>query len=260
MTSAPADRAAVVKIGGSTLGDHDTSLSDLADLHRGGDRIVVVHGGGAAVSDWMTRMGREPQWVDGLRVTTPDSLEVVAAVLRGLINAELVRALNAHGAPAVGLAGVDAGILRSPVSDRLGLVGETPSCDPDPLHRILDAGLLPVVAPVGLSDDGATLLNINADAVAGAIADALPADRLIFLTDVPGVLDQRGCPVPQLTTDHETQLDAAGALTGGMLPKLRAGRQAQTAGVQVRIVDGRRPSAVRRALADTPCSDGTVLA
>ena len=258
-----ASAPAVVKVGGSTLGDHDTSLADIAALHADGCPLVVVHGGGANVSRWMQQMGVEPEWIDGLRVTTPESLHVVAAVLRGLINAQLVRSLVGLGAPAVGLAGADNGMIRSPVSDRLGLVGEHPVCNPDTLQRILADGLLPVVAPLGIAADDSTLLNINADGAAGAVAAALRADSLLFLTDVDGVLDQHGCLIHQLDADREAALAAAGAISGGMLPKLRAGREAQSAGATIRIVDGRRPGAVRRALSTATdhqsCPDGTLL-
>lgn len=239
----------VVKVGGSTLGEHDTSLRDCAALHADGYPVVLVHGGGAAVTDWQQRLGATTEWIDGLRTTTAESLEVVVAVLAGLINKRLVEQLVGLGAPAVGLSGVDNGMLRSPRSQRLGLVGETPCCNPSLLQSLLQDRRLPVVAPVGLStDDPPQTLNINADAAAGAIAQALRADSLLYLTDVEAVLDQRGAPVPQLDAAAEQRFRAAGAIQGGMLPKLAAGRAARQGGVQVRIVDGRQPGIVRRAL------------
>lgn len=239
----------VVKVGGSTLGEHDTSLRDCAALHADGYPVVVVHGGGAAVTDWQQRLGATVQWVDGLRTTTAESLEVVVAVLAGLINKRLVEQLIAFNVPAVGVSGVDGATLRSPKSERLGLVGETPCCNPGLLQSLLQDRRLPVVAPVGLStDDPPQTLNINADAAAGAIAQALRADSLLYLTDVEAVLDQHGGPVPQLDAAAEQRLRAAGAIQGGMLPKLAAGRAARQAGAQVRIVDGREPGVVRRAL------------
>ncbi len=238
----------VVKIGGSTLGEHDTSLSDCAELQRSGDQVVIVHGGGAAVTDWQRRLGAESAWVDGLRSTTPESLEVVVAVLAGLINKELTRSLQQQGAAALGLSGVDSGTLRSPVSSRIGLVGEEPRCEPAALRSLLDAGLLPVLSPVGLSDDGSTMLNINADAAAGAVAQALGAKALLFLTDVPQVLDDEGRGIACLTAAAQDQLTDAGVIAGGMLPKLRAGRLAAACGASVRIVDGREPRIVRQAL------------
>lgn len=253
----PNGGAVVIKIGGSTLGEHDTSLSDCVDLYREGRQVVVVHGGGAAVTDWQRRLGAEAAWVDGLRSTTPESLEVVVAVLAGLINKELTRRLQELGAPAIGLSGVDGGTLRSPISTRIGLVGETPCCNPHTLRRILDAGLLPVLAPVGLAEDLSTTLNINADAAAGAVATALGASSLIFLTDVAQVLDRDGAGIDCLNDARQQELIKCGVIAGGMLPKLRAGRAAVGQGAQVRIVDGRQPQIVRAAV--DGAAVGTVL-
>lgn len=250
----------VVKIGGSTLGEHDTSLADCAALHAQGRRVVVVHGGGAAVTDWQHRLGVAAEWVDGLRTTTEQSLEVVVAVLAGLINTELVRRLVGLGAPAVGISGVDGGTLRSPKSERLGLVGEAPCCRPDTIEALLRGGRLPVVAPVGLSNDSPLqTLNINADSAAGAIAEALRAERLLYLTDVEAVLDEHGAAQSCLDTAAEARLSEQGAISGGMLPKLAAGRRAQRAGALVRIIDGRAPGVVRAALAASGAGPGTVL-
>ncbi len=249
MPSSPrSQRPIVIKIGGSTLGEHDTSLSDCVRLCREGRQVVIIHGGGAAVTDWQRRLGAETEWVDGLRVTTPQSLEVVVAVLSGLINKQLARQLLELGAPAVGLSGVDGATLRSPISGRLGLVGETPRCDPTTLTRVLNAGMLPVLSPVGVAEDGSTILNINADGAAGAVAAALGADELLFLTDVSAVLDNEDEPIHRLTAQQQDQLTESGAISGGMLPKLRAGREALAAGASVRIIDGREPGAVRVAL------------
>ena len=250
----------VVKVGGSTLGEHDTSLRDCAALHAQGRPVVVVHGGGAAVTDWQQRLGATAEWVDGLRTTTAESLQVVVAVLAGLINKRLVEQLIGLGAPAVGISGVDANALRSPTSERLGLVGETPCCDPSLIQTLLRDRRLPVLAPVGLStDDPPVTLNINADAAAGAIAEALRADLLLYLTDVEAVLDEHGAPLAQLDAETEDRLRNCGTIQGGMLPKLTAGRRAQRAGARVRIIDGRQDGAVRRALHDAEASPGTVL-
>ena len=242
------DGPVVIKIGGSTLGEHDTSLSDCVDLHHEGRQVVVVHGGGAAVTDWQRRLGAESAWVDGLRSTTPESLEVVVAVLAGLINKELTRQVQALGAAAVGLSGVDGGTLCSPISERIGLVGEAPRCDPRTLRCVLEAGQLPLLAPVGLANDRSTTLNINADAAAGAVAGALGASSLVFLTDVSQVLDGGGSGIASLDAARQRELTDSGVIEGGMLPKLRAGRRAFGCGVQVRIVDGRQPRVVRRAV------------
>ena len=246
MNATASDGPIVIKIGGSTLGEHDTSLSDCVELHRDGRQVVIVHGGGAAVSDWQERLGAEAAWVDGLRSTTPESLEVVVAVLAGLINKHLARELQRLGAPAIGISGVDGGTLRSPISTRIGLVGETPRCDPQTLRKLLAAGLLPVLAPVGLAEDCSTALNINADSAAGAVAAALSASMLVFLTDVPQVLDGDGVGIDCLDARRQEKLTESGAIAGGMLPKLRSGREAVEAGARVRIVDGTQADIVRR--------------
>ncbi len=246
--SLPCAGPIVVKIGGSTLGDHDTSLADCADLHRAGRQVVIVHGGGAAVSDWQQRLGAEAAWVDGLRSTTPESLEVVVAVLAGLINKDLTRRLLEMDAPAVGMSGVDGRTLSSPISSRIGLVGESPQCDPRTLRGMLESSWLPVLSPVGLADDRSTMLNINADAAAGAVAAALGASMLLFLTDVPQVLDGDGVGIDCLDDRQHAALVEAGVIAGGMLPKLRAGREAVARGAKVRIVDGRQPHIVRDAV------------
>ncbi len=248
MSASPTDGPIVIKIGGSTLGEHDTSLSDCADLHRAGYPLVLVHGGGAAVSDWQRRLGAESAWVDGLRTTTPEALEVVVAVLCGLINKNLARQLQQLGAPAVGLSGVDGGTLCSPASRRLGLVGETPRCAPRLLRTLLEQRLLPVLAPVGLADDASTMLNINADSAAGAVAAALGASMLIFLTDVSQVRDGGGQGIDCLDARRQAALTESGAIAGGMLPKLRSGRQALESGARVRIVDGTQPRVVRQVI------------
>ncbi|MCY3567050.1 MAG: acetylglutamate kinase [Chloroflexi bacterium] len=246
MNAAVTDGPIVIKIGGSTLGEHDTSLADCVELHRAGHQVVIVHGGGAAVSDWQKRLGAEAAWVDGLRATTPESLEVVVAVLTGLINKELARQLQQLGAPAVGVSGVDGGTLCSPISTRIGLVGETPRCNPGTLRKLLAAGLLPILAPVGLADDLSIMLNINADTAAGAVAAALGASMLIYLTDVLQVRDGDGAGIDCLDAERQERLTREGVIAGGMLPKLRSGRAAVEAGCRVRIVDGTQSHVVRQ--------------
>ena len=244
MISAPS-RPIVVKIGGSTLGAGDTSLEDCAQLQRQGFAVVLVHGGGATVSAWLERLHEPTEFVDGLRKTTAGSRSAVVAVLAGLVNKELVQRLTRLGARVVGLSGVDAGLIRSPLSSRgLGYVGEAPTCDPSILFTLLQAGWLPVIAPIGLTPDGSELININADAAAGAIATAIQAERLVFLTDVPGILDEDGRVIAALDGAGIEALRASGTLVGGMLPKVEAGRAAAAAGAPARIVDGRKGGAV----------------
>lgn len=243
----------LVKIGGSTLGAADTSIADVARLGREGYRIVVVHGGGAAVTEWMARLGIRAEFAGGLRVTDDASLEVATAVLAGLVNKALVRELLAHDANAVGLSGADGALLRGHVDDpALGHVASTVDVDPALLMRLLDAGHTPVIAPLAFDADGGEhLLNVNADTAAGAIATAIGAEALVFLTDVDGILDANGRLLRRVMADQaETMIDG-GIIKGGMIPKVRACVAGARAGVSACIVNGTSAGA----LAD--CLDGS---
>jgi len=241
----------VVKLGGSTLGAHDTALDDIVALHRQGRRVVVVHGGGAEITRWLELQQIPSRFVDGLRVTDAASLRVVVAVLAGLVNKELVAQLSFMGVRALGLSGVDGGLLQAELErEELGYVGAVCSVDPSPLAAALDHGLLPLVAPIALKRGTAQLLNVNGDTAAGAIAAALPGSTLVFLTDVPGVLDASGALVHRLTPEVRAMLLSTGALKGGMLPKIEAGARAAASGGRTVIVDGRQGHALLAALAD----------
>jgi acetylglutamate kinase len=232
-------RPTVIKLGGSTLGAHDTSLHDIADACREGRPIVVVHGGGAAISAWLERAGLGARFVRGLRVTDEASLEIVVAVLAGVVNKQLVAQLNALGAPAVGLSGADGMMLQARrYDDELGFVGKVDQVDPRLIEELLGSGHLPVVAPIAIEPGAAQLLNTNADTAAGEIAAALQAERLIFLTDVAGVLEPDKRLISQLTATEARALIDAGTATGGMIPKLEAAIRAASAGCATRIVDG----------------------
>jgi acetylglutamate kinase len=240
-----------VKIGGSTLGSHDTSLRDIADARRKGVPVVVVHGGGASVNTWLSRAGIEPKFVRGLRVTDAATLEVVVAVLAGLVNKQLVTALSALGAPAIGLSGADNMILQAHrYDDELEYVGRITRVNPHPLAEMLRLGYLPVVAPIAVETAGADaqLLNVNADTAAGEISAALSAQRLIFLTDVEGVLDERRTLVPHLSAAEAQVLIASGVAGGGMIPKLEAAVMASLSGCATRIVDGTAAGALAAVL------------
>ena len=217
----------VVKIGGSTLGSHDTTLKDLVALQRRGLRPVVVHGGGALISEWMSRHNVPTRFERGLRVTDRESLEVVVAVLAGLVNKELVASLAALGGNAVGLSGADGGLLRARVRDpALGFVGDIVEVDTGPILRLVDDGVVPVVAPVAAEWEGGQptgqLLNSNADTAAGALAAALGARWLLFLTDVPGVRADGGQAMARISGDEAVQLIESGVVEGGMIPKVEA--------------------------------------
>ena len=256
----PAHGITVIKLGGSTLGAHDTSLRDIAAARRGGQRIVVVHGGGATVSAWLARAGMEARFVRGLRATDAASLDVVVAVLAGLVNKQLVAQLSTLGAPAFGLSGADSLILQARVyDDDLGFVGKISRVNPFPIEELLRLGYLPVIAPIAIDTDGgaAQLLNTNADTAAGEIAAALRATRLVFLTDVAGVLDDDKRLLPQLSARDASALIERGTAAGGMIPKLEAAIRAASAGCATRIVDGTSPGALAHVLAGA--AEGTTI-
>jgi acetylglutamate kinase len=242
----------VIKLGGSTLGEHDTSLRDIAEARRAGRRIVVVHGGGATVSAWLERSGVEARFVRGLRVTDEATLDVVVAVLAGLVNKQLVGELSALGAPAVGLSGADSLILQARAHDpELGFVGAIQRVNQFPIEELLGLGYVPVIAPIAIdvASQQAQLLNVNADTAAGEIAAALRAERLVFLTDVEGVLDAERHVRGHLTPEEAGSLIAAGVVSGGMIPKLEAAVRAAGAGCASRIVNGRQPGVLAKVFA-----------
>jgi acetylglutamate kinase len=243
----------VVKIGGSTLGSHDTTLEDLVALQREGWRSAVVHGGGATISEWLDSRATPTRFVRGLRVTDAESLQVVVAVLAGLVNTELVAAISALGGQAIGLSGADGGLLRVRQLDReLGYVGQIERVDSDMLVRLFDAGYLPVVAPLGLLWENQRLqsqiLNINADTVAGEMAFALAAQWLVFLTDVAGVSGSDGGSLAHLSCPAAAALIDQGTVSGGMIPKVEACLRACQGHTRTAIIDGRQPHALLAAV------------
>ena len=246
----PTTQPTVIKLGGSTLGAHDTSLRDIAAARRVGQNIVVVHGGGAAISAWLQRAGIEARFVRGLRVTDAASLEVVVAVLAGIVNKTLVAQLSAMGAPAIGISGADSLILQARrYDDELGFVGQVVRVNPYAIEELLRFGHLPVIAPIAIDAEAGQLLNTNADTAAGEIAAALKAERLVFLTDVEGVLDEQKQLLGSLSTDETRELITSGVAGGGMIPKLEAAMKAAAAGVATRIVDGTQEGALASVLA-----------
>jgi acetylglutamate kinase len=242
----------VVKIGGSTLGADDTSLQDVVQLHRAGARPVVVHGGGAMITEWLNRMNVDSTFVDGLRSTNERALDVVVGVLRGVVNDQLVAQLVGRGGRAIGISGVDGGCITARRYDeRLGFVGEITAVDGDFIASLLDAGLIPVIAPIGL-EPPAQPLNINADTVAGEVARALGATQLIFLTDVDGLLNAEGETVRELSRSRARDLRSEGVLTGGMIPKIDACFRADEVGVDAFIANGTTPGTVHRIASGAP--------
>jgi acetylglutamate kinase len=242
----------VIKIGGSTLGNHDTTLEDLVELQKQGKSVVVVHGGAKVTTEWLARLGIPTNFVNGLRVTDAESLKVVAAALGGLVNKELVVAIQALGGKAVGLSGCDGNLLWASIkSPELGYAGEIVAVDPTPLKLLLNAGYMPVVAPIsfGSVEGKVMLLNVNGDTAAGEIAAALAAEKLIFLTDVDGIHDGLGQAISRLNLAEAKSMLASGVAFGGMIPKIEAGLTALTTTKVVRIIDGRTAHALLQDIA-----------
>ncbi len=243
----------VVKIGGSVAGEDVAALDAIASLDDAGHSLIVVHGGGPLVSEWATRLGQETRFVRGLRVTDEPMRDVALAVLGGLANARIVAALTAREVPAVGITGIDGGMLRAIREDpELGLVGRITKVDSALLEELVEAGRVPVVAPAALEERTAgevEVLNVNADSAAGAIAASLGARLLVFITDVPGVRGKDGKVIATLDRDKAKALVDDGTIEGGMLPKVEACLVAAGAGCRSAIVPARSADAVERLLA-----------
>jgi acetylglutamate kinase len=245
-------KVTVVKIGGATLGSHDTVIADVVKLQKQGESLVIVHGGAKVVTEWLRRQGTPTRFVHGDRVTDPAALEMVTAVLGGLVNKEIVANINDRGGWAVGITGIDGTLLQGKVRDEeMGYVARIVRVNTSLLEVLLSAGFIPVVAPLSMHSvdrpDGAPLmLNVNGDTVAGEIAAATKAKRLIFLTDVAGIKDQSGKLITELSPNEAEALIASGTVSGGMIPKIRACLRALSHGTVARIIDGRKPHALLR--------------
>ncbi|MEA2703705.1 MAG: acetylglutamate kinase [Actinomycetota bacterium] len=244
-------KVVVVKYGGAAMTLPSLAASfaeDVVLMRTVGMRPVVVHGGGPQIGHLMARLGKRPEFLDGLRVTDADTLDIARMVLVGKVNRDIVAAVNVHGPLAVGLSGEDAGlILATARAPELGFVGDVDSVNPSLLERLLAEDLIPVLATIG-SDTAGQAYNINADTVAGAVAEALGAEKLVYLTDVDGLLADVADPSSLVRTASADDLDAllvSGALTGGMVPKIASCVRAVRNGVgHAHILDGR----VRHAL------------
>ncbi|NVK36232.1 MAG: acetylglutamate kinase [Rhodobacteraceae bacterium] len=250
------DRTVVVKYGGHAMGDPELGAAfarDITLLRQSGVNPVVVHGGGPQIGKMLTRLGIVSEFKAGLRVTDKATVEIVEMVLAGSINKEIVQSINAEGGRAVGLCGKDGNMVRARKLQRtvvdpdsnieslvdLGFVGEPASVNPTVLKLVLKEDLIPVIAPVAPDEDGQTY-NINADTFAGAIAGSLNAKRLLFLTDVPGVLDKNGKLIKQLSVSQAHAMIADGTISGGMIPKVETCIEALQQGVEgVVILDGK---------------------
>lgn len=239
----------VIKIGGSTFKHGDTTLEDLVTLQRVGIPLVVVHGGGDAINGWLNRLDIKSPFHSGYRVTDESTLLVVVAVLAGLVNKLLVASVNGAGGKAFGFSGADGSLVEARVKDEnLGLVGEVDKVNTGVIDMVLKGGFIPLIAPVGWRPPTAkskeTLLNLNGDTMAGALAAALKAEELIFLTDVDGVLDGNGELIEELDAGTARELIASGVIKGGMIPKMEACLVALEKRGTTRIINGTVPHAL----------------
>ncbi|MGH9150920.1 MAG: acetylglutamate kinase [Acidimicrobiales bacterium] len=244
-------KVVVVKYGGNAIGDAAALAgfaSDVALMRSVGMRTVVVHGGGPQIGDLMTRLGKVPEFREGLRVTDADTLDIARMVLVGKVNRDIVSAVNVHGPLAVGLSGEDAGLITAAArSPELGFVGDVAAVNPSIVQRLLAEDLIPVIATIGASPEGQAY-NVNADTAAGAVAAALGAEKLVYLTDVEGLREDPADPSTLLSAVSTVDLErlvAGGSVVAGMVPKVRSCITAVRGGVgHAHILDGRLPHAL----------------
>ncbi len=245
-------KVTVIKIGGATLGSHDNVIKDVVKLQKQGELLLIVHGGAKVVSEWLKRQGTPTRFIHGDRVTDKGTLEMVTAVLGGLVNKTIVAAINGSGGQAVGITGVDGTLLQGRIRDKeMGYVASIVIVNTTLIETLLGVGYIPVVAPLSMHSfdrlDGAPLvLNVNGDTVAGEIAVATKAEKLIFLTDVAGIKGKSGKLINNLSASSAEALIASGAVSGGMIPKIRACLRALSHGSVANIIDGRKPHALLR--------------
>ena len=255
-------KTVVIKFGGNAMIDDALKHSfarDIVLMKLVGINPIVVHGGGPQIGNLLSRLGKTSEFVDGMRVTDSETMDVVEMVLGGLVNKEIVNLINIHGGKAVGLTGKDGNFIHArkinitkagatledaPEIIDLGHVGEVSSIDPAVVEMLGNSDFIPVIAPIGVGEDGHSY-NINADLVAGKVAEVLKAEKLILLTNIPGILDKQGNLLTGLTLTDIDNLIADGTISGGMIPKTRCGTDALKGGVtSVHIIDGRVNHAV----------------
>jgi len=251
----------VIKYGGNAMVDEDLKNSfarNIVLLKQVGINPVVVHGGGPQIGKLLEQLGKESKFIDGMRVTDRETMDVVQMVLGGLVNKEIVNLINQHGGRAIGLTGKDGGLIHArplklernapeldaPEIIDLGHVGEVASIDPSVIHMLDGGDFIPVIAPIGVGENGCSY-NINADLVAGKMANVLGAEKLLLLTNIPGLLSKDGELLTGLDTDKVQELIADGTIYGGMLPKIGCALDAVLSGVRTaHIIDGRVEHAV----------------
>jgi len=244
-------KTVVIKFGGNAMVDEDLKSSfaqDIVLLKQVGVNPVIVHGGGPQIGKLLERIGKESRFIEGMRVTDGETMDVVEMVLGGLVNKQIVSLINRHGGRAVGLTGKDGGLINArkmkltgagAENQDLGQVGEVDSIDPAVVQMLDDDDFIPVIAPIGVGKDGASY-NINADLVAGKLASVLAAEKLLLLTNTAGVLDPEGKLLTGISPQETEQLIEQGIIHGGMLPKVGCALAAVKAGVKTgHIIDGR---------------------
>ena len=245
------DKIIVVKYGGNAMISEELKMQVMEDivlLSLIGVKPVLVHGGGPEISEMLKKVGKESKFVDGLRVTDKETAEIVQMVLAGKINKQLVNLLGEYGGNAVGISGIDGHLIEAKVKDeRLGFVGEITKVNVQPVFDLIEKGYIPVVSTVGCDNEG-NVYNINADTAASFIAGAMKAERLITMTDIPGILRDVNDPdsiIKRVNTEEARQLFREGVISGGMIPKVECCIEAIEKGVRrVTILDGRVPHAV----------------
>lgn len=251
----------VVKYGGNAMTDDklkEDFAKDVVLLKLVGLNPVVVHGGGPQINDLLNRVGKEGQFIQGMRVTDSETMDVVEMVLGGQVNKSIVNLINQHGGSAIGLTGKDAELIRAkkltvsrktpemtqPEIIDIGHVGEVTGVNTDLLNMLVKGDFIPVIAPIGVGPDGESY-NINADLVAGKVAEALKAEKLMLLTNIAGLMNKQGEVLTGLNTEQVNELIADGTIYGGMLPKIKCALEAVQGGVtSSHIIDGRVPNAV----------------
>lgn len=238
------NKTIVIKLGGSIFSKKDTSLDDVVRLQKEGWRLILVHGGANVVTGWLKRLGIESKFVDGERITDEASLEVVTAVLGGLVNKEIVASITTRGGKALGISGVDGSIICGKIRNKkTGYMGDVVSINKEPLETILEGGFIPVISPVSYNaqtneDALRLLININGDPAAGEIAAAVKAEKLIFLTDVNGIKNKNGEVLSVISQEDAKNLLAEGTANGGMVPKINACLKGLSGGARACIING----------------------
>lgn len=244
-------KTVVVKYGGNAMVNarlKQQVMEDIVLLWLIGVKVVLVHGGGPEISELMEKLGKKPEFVDGLRVTDRETADIAQMVLAGKVGKTLVNLLQMNGGRAVGISGMDGRLIEAKIKDpRLGYVGEITEVNTDPVRDLLDKGYIPVVSTLGCDAEGNTY-NINGDTAAARIAGALGAERMILMTDTPGILRDKDDPatlIPEVTVEEAANLRAEGIVSGGMIPKVECCVEAIRRGVRkVIIMDGRVPHAI----------------